>query len=149
MYGNFAGRDASRGMAKQSFDIGEVAKTRAWPMAYHTYLQKCSLLSTDRWTSWMTLHQTKCTFYQHVSGNHTKQNVTNSENMRGMRMCASEPSTLLTTFVQVGLTISQTNILSVENWSTTTLYNSFIVYVSWDLQIQCNNISTCPHLLLQ
>ena len=23
MYGNFAGRDASRGMAKQSFDIGE------------------------------------------------------------------------------------------------------------------------------
>lgn len=23
MYGNFAGRDASRGMAKQSFDVGE------------------------------------------------------------------------------------------------------------------------------
>jgi len=23
MYGNFAGRDASRGMAKQSFDLGE------------------------------------------------------------------------------------------------------------------------------
>lgn len=28
MYGNFAGRDASRGMAKQSFDEGECSSPR-------------------------------------------------------------------------------------------------------------------------
>lgn len=35
-YGNFAGRDASRGMAKQSFDEG-----RSWVAALH-------LIATDR-----------------------------------------------------------------------------------------------------
>jgi len=38
MYGNFAGRDASRGMAKQSFDVGE------WPFLFLSFLFLVSLL---------------------------------------------------------------------------------------------------------
>lgn len=45
MYGNFAGRDASRGMAKQSFDEGE-SQALDCSFIIMLILQRCSRRST-------------------------------------------------------------------------------------------------------
>lgn len=72
-YGNFAGRDASRGMAKQSFDLGELRRSRVRgddiTLSRSTGLlimnalalnQRCSRRSTSPWTSSTILPQWRC-----------------------------------------------------------------------------------------
>jgi predicted heme/steroid binding protein len=61
MYGNFAGRDASRGMAKQSFDTGTILSfCAAHRVCNSNPWQKCLRLSISRWTSWKTSLLKKC-----------------------------------------------------------------------------------------
>lgn len=62
MYANFAGRDASRGMAKQSFDDGALWRYLRLRDGRLMPSQICSLPLTNPWTSSTTSLRRKCTF---------------------------------------------------------------------------------------
>lgn len=84
-YGNFAGRDASRGMAKQSFDEGQ-SMVVVHLTATDRHAQTCSPPLTNHWISWRIWHHRKCASQSALFWSRYWESLlgSSSENMNGM-----------------------------------------------------------------
>ena len=125
MYGNFAGRDASRGMAKQSFDVGALCRFFFFLFSADlktTRVQTCLHLSTNHLIDQRISSLMRCTFFNIPSYFHflTLAFASGSENMKGFMHLNHESFVLLIhSTSQDGSNISRASISSVESLSKT------------------------------